>query len=111
MVSEKKFRSKAPELLIELAYYTSDTISQTLKISPELAAQIGEAVASRMLNTWGGQNIYFPMGLTWKLSERDREIYRAFNGHNHNELAKQFGLSVQWVYRVIKRARQEKSKE
>ncbi|MBG4648123.1 hypothetical protein I5F68_30295 [Pseudomonas aeruginosa] len=56
---------------------------------------------------WGGQNIYFPMGLSIKLSRRDRQIYDKFNGHNQSDLAREFGVSLQWVYKIIKAVRKE----
>ncbi|MEH5865258.1 Mor transcription activator family protein, partial [Escherichia coli] len=43
----------------------------------------------------------------WKVSQRDREIFREFNGRNHHELARKFGVSLQWVYSVVKRVRKE----
>ncbi|EDJ7116989.1 DNA-binding protein, partial [Escherichia coli] len=30
-----------------------------------------------------------------------------FNGRNHHELARKFGVSLQWVYSVVKRVRKE----
>ncbi|ATO34617.1 DNA-binding protein [Dickeya dianthicola] len=102
------FRSKGPELLIELAQHTAITAREVVDtISPEVAEQIGEAVASKMMQVWGGQNVYFPMGMAWKVSQRDRQIFAAFNGHNHHDLARQFGCSLQWVYSVVKRVRKE----
>lgn len=62
---------------------------------------------NRMMQVWGGQNVYFPMGMVWKVSQRDREIFREFNGRNHHELARKFGVSLQWVYSVVKRVRKE----
>ncbi|CAM3726463.1 Mor transcription activator family protein [Xenorhabdus thuongxuanensis] len=101
------FRSKGPELLIELAQHTASTVSEIINVDPVLAEQIGEAVANRMMQVWGGQNVYFPMGMVWKVSLRDREIFNKFNGKNHHELARKFGVSVQWIYSVVKRVRKE----
>jgi len=56
---------------------------------------------------WGGQNIYFPMGLSYKLSQRDRQIYDDFTGANHSELARKYGVSLQWIYKIVKTVRQE----
>ncbi|PIA86383.1 Mor transcription activator family protein, partial [Escherichia coli] len=81
-----QFRSKGPELLVELAQHTSETVREIIDIEPEVADQIGQAVANRMMQVWGGQNVYFPMGMVWKVSQRDREIFREFNGRNHHEL-------------------------
>ncbi|HFI2258486.1 TPA: Mor transcription activator family protein, partial [Escherichia coli] len=102
-----EFRSKGPELLVELAQHTSETVREIIDIEPATADQIGQAVANRMMQVWGGQNVYFPMGMVWKVSQRDREIFREFNGRNHHELARKFGVSLQWVYSVVKRVRKE----
>ncbi len=72
-----QFRSKGPELLVELAQHTSGTVREIIDIEPEVADQIGQAVANRMMQVWGGQNVYFPMGMVWKVSQRDREIFRS----------------------------------
>ena len=60
-----------------------------------------------MATHWGGQNIYFPMGLSYILSKRDRQIYAEFNGNNHSELARKYGISLQWVYKLIKTVHKE----
>ncbi|EHD22615.1 MULTISPECIES: Mor transcription activator family protein [Brenneria] len=101
------FRSKGPELLVELAQHTASTIKEVVEIDTDIADQIGEAVANRMMQVWGGQNVYFPMGMAWKVSQRDLEIFHEFNGRNHHELARKFGVSLQWVYSVVKRVRKE----
>lgn len=54
-----QFRSKGPELLVELAQHTSETVREIIDIEPEVADQIGQAVANRMMQVWGGQNVYF----------------------------------------------------
>lgn len=103
----KSFRSKGPELLVELAQHTACTIKEVVEIDTAVADQIGEAVANRMMQIWGGQNVYFPMGMAWKVNQRDLEIFREFNGRNHHELARKFGVSLQWIYSVVKRVRKE----
>ncbi|CDL50905.1 DNA-binding protein rdgB [Escherichia coli ISC41] len=57
-----QFRSKGPELLVELAQHTSETVREIIDIEPEVADQIGQAVANRMMQVWGGQNVLFPDG-------------------------------------------------
>ena len=107
MSDVNQFRSKGPELLVELAQHTANILTAIIEIDPILADQIGEAVANRMMQVWGGQNVYFPMGQVWRVSMRDREIFNEFNGKNHHELARKFGVSVQWIYSVVKRVRKE----
>ncbi|VEB40151.1 Uncharacterized conserved protein [Chromobacterium violaceum] len=47
----------------------------------------------------------FPAGKSSKSAERDRQILAEFNGANHASLAQKHGISVQWVYKIIKNAR------
>ncbi|WP_290605682.1 Mor transcription activator family protein [Arsenophonus sp. ENCA] len=78
-----------------------------LDVDPTVASQIGDAVANQMMPAWGGQNLYFPMGLMWKINQRDREIFADFNGHNHRALARKYEVSLQWIYSVVKRVKKE----
>lgn len=51
--------------------------------------------------------LLLPLELVWKVSLRDREIFNEFNGKNHHDLARKFGVSIQWIYSVVKRIRKE----
>jgi Mor family transcriptional regulator len=62
-----------------------------------------------MAGHWGGQNIYFPMGLSYKLSQRDQAIYNEFNGINHSELARKHHVSLQWIYKIVKTVQKEET--
>ncbi|ALS60703.1 Mor transcription activator family protein [Pandoraea norimbergensis] len=101
------FKSKGPELLIDLADQCTQALKECGGLTDELAVQVAREIADRMAAHWGGQNIYFPMGLSYKLSQRDRQIYDDFNGANHSELARKYGVSLQWIYKIVKTVRQE----
>ena len=101
------FKSKGPELLIDLAEQCSVALRETAGLDNDKAEQVGREIADRMASHWGGQNIYFPMGLSYKLSQRDRQIYDDFTGANHSELARKYGVSLQWIYKIVKTVRQE----
>lgn len=66
-----------------------------------------EEVAEHLAKHWGGSGIYFPMGMTYKLSQRDRQIYSEFKGNNHFELAQKYGVSVIWIYKIIRTVQKE----
>ena len=102
-----EFRSKGPELLVDMAQHVSSALTELLGIESEKAEHVGQEIANRMAGHWGGQNIYFPMGLSYKLSQRDRQIFDDFTGANHSELARKYGVSLQWIYKVVKTVRQE----
>lgn len=101
------FRSKGPELLVDLAQHVAVTLVELGKIDQQKAEQFGREIADRMAAHWGGQNVYFPMGLSYKLSQRDHEIYDEFNGTNHSELARKYGVSLQWIYKIVKAVQKE----
>ncbi len=103
------FKSKGPELLVDLADHVSFTLVELLAMDQDKARQVGVEIADRMATHWGGQNVYFPMGLSYRLSRRDREIYDEFNGTNHSDLARKYGVSLQWIYKIVKAVRQEET--
>lgn len=104
-----KTSHKSNELLIDLAQHIASDLKALLKLNAYQAEEIGSHIAKRMSAHWGGQNIYFPMNLSNKISQRDTQIYKEFNGTNHSELARKYGVSLQWIYKIIK-SRKNKNK-
>lgn len=101
------FRNKAPELLTDLANQCAAVIHEQLNIDFAQAEEIGRETAERMSFIWGGQNLYIPKGLIYKVSKRDRQIFEEFTGNNHAALARKYGVSLQWIYKVLKAIRTE----
>lgn len=95
-------RSRAPELLADLADHAAAAARQSLGAADAAAAAFGQQLARSMASHWGGQLIYFPMGRTQQLDERDERIWREFRGNNHAELARRHGVGVQRIYKIIK---------
>ena len=52
---------------------------------------------------WGGGLLYICKGQHYEISLRDQEIFRRFNGENHDWLAQEYDLTLQHVYRIVKR--------
>lgn len=96
------FRSRGPELLVDLIDKTAEVLQQQAGLAPETARVCAEAVACRMRQEWGGQQVYFPKGTAVDISSRDLDLYAEFNGHNHEQLARKYRMSIQWVYQRIK---------
>lgn len=107
MSNRDNFRSKGPDLLVDLAQQIAIVLTDLAGIDPTKAEQLGREIADRMAAHWGGQNIYFPMGLSYKLSQRDHVIFTEFNGTNHSDLARKFGVSLQWIYKIVKAIQKE----
>jgi len=103
----KALKSKAPELLNDLRDHVCIAVQELLSSTPEQATQVGREVADRMAAHWGGQQLYFPMGLSIRISERDRQLYKEFNGTNQSDLARKYECSLQWVYKIIRTVKAE----
>lgn len=101
------FRSKGPELLVDLTDHIAVALTELASMESGAAQQVAGEITDRMSAHWGGQNIYFPIGQSIKLSRRDRQIYEDFNGSNHRELVAKYGASLQWIYKIVKAIRKE----
>ncbi len=106
-MNSNALRSKGPELLADLADHVTAVLVELAHLEQIEAKAIATEIANRMASHWGGQNVYFPMGLSYKLSQRDRQIYDEFDGHNQSALARKYKVSIQWVYKIIKTVRIE----
>lgn len=50
----------------------------------------------------GGRNYYLPSAQRVKNALRDKRIYDEFNGRNHRALARQYKLSEQKIYAILR---------
>lgn len=102
------FHTKAPDLLADLAKHTVVSAKE-FGIGEELAENLGMIVAMKISHAWGGLSVYMPKALELFACEREKQIYNEFNGTNHAYLAKKYGLSIQWIYKIIKRVQKEET--
>jgi Mor family transcriptional regulator len=107
MSSHDDFKSKGPDLLLDLADHVSAAIVEMLQLPKDVADHVGFEVADRIAAHWRGQHIYVPMGLAPKALSRNRQIYEEFNGKNHSELARKYSVSLVWLYKIIKTVHKE----
>jgi Mor family transcriptional regulator len=94
-----------PELLEGLAVRAAELLCAE-GLSKDKARVIGFKLAESVRQDWGGQLVYVPVGTGYEISERDREIWEAFKGDNHEQLARQFDVTVVHVYRIVKKMAQ-----
>lgn len=90
------------EILIDLAEQVEERLA-AIGLERELAATHGRAVAQHVQAFWGSGQLYLCKGTLYELSLRDQEIFRRFNGENHEWLAREYDLTLQHVYRIVKR--------
>lgn len=108
-MSTDDYRSRGPELLADLVDKTVAMLVSKADLDPDTAHSVARELADLISEDWGGQQLYIPKGISIKAAERGLEMYRRWDGTTHHlaELAKEYGYSIQWAYRVIKAARKE----
>lgn len=102
----RKYKSRGPEFLRDLQEQTFMCLRDS-GVQGGLAEDLGNALARRMCEHWGGLILYFPKGDYFLRRERDLKIYTEFNGANVGELAQKYDTSVQHIYRIIEWMRAE----
>lgn len=102
---KKELLSKGPELLVDLADHTAAILREMTPLDEPLIARISRELVDRQRHNWGGQLVYFPKGDSLEIAERDLQMYAEFNGHNHDELVRNYGLSLQQVYKRLRLVR------
>lgn len=95
-------RHLGAELLQDLAEKLAYQAKHMLGVNDAKAKAFAHEAVGRIADDWGGQNVYIPMDLVGRRSQRNAQLYREFRGDNAPELASKYGLSVQCVYRIVK---------
>jgi Mor family transcriptional regulator len=67
----------------------------------EIAETIGLDPALKLVQVRGGEGIYIPKAEKVRRAARDRAIRAEFNGKNHRELARRYGLTVVWIRAIV----------
>jgi len=106
-MNRESFKSKAPELLQDMASHLQAVLVEYGEIDPDIASALSQEAAERVAHVWGGGNIYFPKGDYIRSHRRAQEVWSKFNGRNAQELARQHGISLVWAYKIIDRKRKE----
>jgi Mor family transcriptional regulator len=105
-VSHAKHEARYPTVLADLADHVTRQL-QDAGIDRDRATAIGASAAEHVREVHGGQLVYFPKGAGFSARKRWDEIWAAFDGRNHAELAYRFGMGVQGIYRVLAIKREE----
>ncbi|USR38084.1 Mor transcription activator-like protein [Ectopseudomonas hydrolytica] len=91
------------DLLVDVADRTM-VILKRYGLDDGKAQEAADCVVDDLVENWGGQCITVPKDMKYRNAKRRQAIVDAFDGGNHSELATQHGLSVNAVYKILKRA-------
>lgn len=67
--------------------------------------ELSKMVVRRILDYFGGMQVYLPKTESAFREEIDEAIYQAFNGHNHKEVVRSFDITIQRLYEIIRAKR------
>jgi Mor family transcriptional regulator len=77
----------------------------TLEDLPEIYQSVADIVGMentmKLARTFGGASVYFPKIQCVLRDRRDQAILREFNGSNHRELGRKYGLCVTRIRRIL----------
>lgn len=74
----------------------------------EVASVVGIEHAIRLSECLGGISFYFPKIDQLIQKKRDEAIRKEFNGANHRDLAKKYGLSEIWIRQIVQNGKDER---
>jgi len=94
-----------PEILTDLADRAAELLEAEGKLTKPEAERLARKLADQVGRDWAGQQIYIGRGSV--LCERDREIFRRFDGSNHHVLAREYQLTERQIYNIVSRVRRE----
>lgn len=106
MSHESRMSERRNELLTDMMALAEQTLTEHGVGSNE-SVLIASALADRLADHWGGQNITFPKDFKWKLARLELEIYDFYTGENLGETALKFGITERGLRKLIKRARKK----
>lgn len=87
------------------------SLVEVLGLPDAAADQVAYDVLRRVLSTCGGEYFYVPKDIRLAAHSRDIEVWGEFTGQNQRALARKYGLTVQYIYRIIARMREKDRKD
>lgn len=98
--------ARGMRVLLEIAQDVTDALIAG-DVAPELARAAALRAADNVRERHGGEQLYIGKGQALLIGDRDREIWRKYDGTNHRGLAKEYNLTVRQIYNVVARVREE----
>ena len=89
-----------PEMLRELAEVAERELCN-VGIDPTHAAAVAETLAEHVRERFGGTPVYWAKGESMRQRRRRARMWDEFNGRNHAELSRRYGICLQQVYRSL----------
>lgn len=101
MTNPESFRS---EFLADVGRQISSVLKKR-GIPPLEAHAAATSAIDRLIEHWGGQELYIPTDYARRIAQRDGEILRRLQKESPSTLASEYGISRVVVLRSARRAR------
>jgi Mor family transcriptional regulator len=98
-----KADARRHDLLADVAEQVAHRLIEQHGCKPEVAIDVGSYLADFLSEHWRGQAVYIPGDDSYRLNDRDWEIFEQMRRGNAHELAKKYGISFVRVYQIYKR--------
>jgi Mor family transcriptional regulator len=97
-------KKSAAELVMRLVEIgTADLMAKhaSLGLTEDVARTSMREIAHKLCQDYGGSLVYVPKDDDFLCAARDADIWAAFDGTNHQDLADRHGLTLIRIYQII----------
>ncbi|MRJ41174.1 MULTISPECIES: Mor transcription activator family protein [Idiomarina] len=96
-----------PQTLAELvSIFKDEMMSGAVALDEDKALSLAKRLVARQAHHMGGRQFYLPRDERLRKAIRDVEIWQRYNGRNVAELQREFDLTAQQVYAILREQRQ-----
>ena len=106
-MGRKGSKKGSAELVVRLVELGSRALVDKCGMADLQARQAMREIAHELAKEYGGTYMYVPKDQELALNKRDMEIHARLQDGNANELAREFGLSVQQIYSINRYVREK----
>jgi Mor family transcriptional regulator len=104
---DSKNESRGNEFLDAVFALIAKTLIDTVVMDRDRAEAVADQVVADISESWGKVLVYIPQGRKRKALTMWRALYDKFTGTNYLELSREFGISLQWCYKIVRTMRKQ----
>ena len=101
------WRAAVPDALAEIADAAAGVLVRDGGLDADQAAHLGYLIMREIAEIAGGSQIYVPKADSIARHERDLAIWAEYSADRHDDIARRYGLSSIYLYRLMRTLRAE----
>ena len=85
----------------------TETVAEMIDVVDDVIEdrELSKMVVMKIIHHFGGMQVYLPRPETAFREDLENTIYAAFNGVNHRDVVREFGITMQRLYEIIRARR------